>query len=731
MASSLDSVYIPRFLHFVIVKRFKPVIFTEKRAKMKTIRAILIVFALVLLMFEGNVALGQSAKKNFVPQTPKLTSDLMTPEVLWSFGRIGSAQVSPDGKQILYDVTYFNIPENKSYRDLYLVPIEGGKCTRITDTPEKESEAAWRPDGKKIGYISTTSGEPQLWEINTDGTSPRQISKVTGGIAGFKYAPDMKHIFYVGTVKLDQDVHDKYPDLPLANARLYDDLMYRHWDTWSDGTYQHIFVANYSETGLSGEKDIQQGERFDSPLKPNGGTEQVAWSADGKMLAYTCKKKVGKEYAFSTNSDIYLYNLENGTTKNLTEGMMGYDWNPAFSPDGKKIAWESMARDGYEADKLRLFVADLTTGKKEDCSLGFDQNAQSPTWSADSKTIWFLSDVKATDEIFKLDIASKKITRVTDGIHNYQSVEPAGDKLVASKVSMSQPAELYLVDPKTGQDKPLTSVNKGILDQLAIGKVESRWITTTDHKKMRAWVIYPPHFDPKKKYPALLFCEGGPQSTVSQFWSYRWNFQIMAANNYIIIAPNRRGLPGFGQAWNEQISGDYGGQNMKDYLTAIDTLAAEPYVDKNKLGAVGASYGGYSIYYLAGIHKGRFKAFISHSGIFNLEAMYSTTEEMWFVNWDNGGSYWDAKNAVAQNTYKNFSPHKLIQNWDTPMLVIHGERDYRIPYTQGMGAFNSARMKNIPAELLLFPEENHWILQAQNGILWQRVFFNWLDRWLK
>ena len=698
---------------------------------MKTILTVLLLLTASIFGSAENSANNQPVKKNFVPETPKLASDLMTPEVLWTFGRIGAANVSPDGKQVLYDVTCFNIKENKSYRDLYLVPADGGKSMRITDTPEKESEAAWRPDGKKIGYISTASGTPQLWEINPDGTAAVQISKVKDGISGFKYAPDQKHIFYISDVKVDKDVHDKYPDLPLANARLYDDIMYRHWDTWSDGTYQHVFIASYSEAGLTDHKDLQPGEQYDSPLKPNGGTEQIAWSADGKMIAYTCKKKAGKDYALSTNSDIYLYNLEKGTTTNLTEGMMGYDQNPAFSPDGKKIAWESMERDGYEADKQRLFVADLATGKKEDFTAGFDQNVQSLTWSADSKAIWFISDIRATDEIFKLDLSGKKISRITNGMHNYQSVALAGDKLVASRVSMSQPAELYLVDPKTGQDKALTSLNKGILDQLTLGEVKSRWITTTDNKKMRAWVIYPPHFDPKKKYPALLFCEGGPQSTVSQFWSYRWNFQMMAANNYIIIAPNRRGLPGFGQEWNEQISGDYGGQNMKDYLTAIDTLAAEPYVDKNRLGAVGASYGGYSIYYLAGIHNGRFKAFISHSGIFNLEAMYSTTEEMWFVNWDNGGSYWDKKNAIAQNTYKNFSPHKLVQNWDTPLLVIHGERDYRIPYTQGMGAFNSARLKNIPAELLLFPEENHWILQAQNGILWQRVFFEWLNRWLK
>lgn len=721
---------VDQFLHFVIVILSKSSIFAKKLPMRNLFPAVLIIAFASLATLEGN-AFAQNVKKNFVPETPVLKSDILTPEVLWSFGRVGSMQVSPDGTMVLYDVTYFNIPENKSYRDLYLVPVAGGQSTRITDTPEKESEAAWRPDGKKIGYISTTSGEPQLWEINPDGSSPRQVTRAREGISGFKYAPDMKHIFYIGSVKVDKDVHDRYPDLPLANARLYDDIMYRHWDTWSDGTYQHVFVATYSENGISGEKDIQSGERYDSPLKPYGGSEQIAWSADSRMLAYTCKKKAGKEYAVSTNSDIYIYNLEEGTTRNLTEGMMGYDQNPVFSPDGKKIAWESMARDGYEADKTRLFIADLTTGEKKDYSEGFDQNVQNLAWSADSRTIWFISDIKATDEIFKLDLTSGKFKRITDGIHNYQNVLTAGNKLVASRVSMSQPAEIYQVDPENGTDKPLTYVNKKLLDQLSFGKVESRWITTSDNKKMRAWVIYPPHFDPKKKYPGLLFCEGGPQSTVSQFWSYRWNFQMMAASNYVIIAPNRRGLPGFGQEWNEQISGDYGGQNMKDYLTAIDTLAAEPYIDKSKLGAVGASYGGYSIYYLAGIHQGRFKAFISHSGIFNLEALYSTTEEMWFVNWDNGGSYWDAKNAVAQNTYKNFSPHKLVQNWDTPMLVIHGERDYRIPYTQGMGAFNSARLKDIPAELLLFPEENHWILQAQNGILWQRVFADWLNRWLK
>ena len=671
------------------------------------------------------------AKNNYLPGTPKLSSDLMTPEVLWSFGRVGGTQVSPDGKSVIYGVTFFNIPENKSYRDIYLVPVSGGAAMRLTDTPEKEGEEQWRPDGKKIGYISSKSGSEQLWEMNPDGTGNTQVSNVPEGISGFKYSPDLKNIVYIKSVRLDKDIHDLFSDLPLANARLETDLMYRHWDSWHDYTYQHVVIAKYSETVLSGDKDIMLNERFDSPMKPMGGIEQINWSPDGKTVAYTCKKKVGKEYAISTNSDIYLYDLEAGTTTNLTVGMMGYDIDPLYSPDGTMIAWESMARDGYEADKNRLFIADLKTGVKKDYSAGFDQDVKGLTWTKDSKSIYFVSDIHATDEIFRLDVAGAKILRVTEGVHDYQDVHIAGDQLIATKVSMSHPAEIYRVDPATGKDEPITTATKGILDQLTFGKVESRWITTTDKKKMQVWVIYPPHFDPSKKYPALLYCEGGPQSTVSQFWSYRWNFQMMAANGYIIVAPNRRGLPGFGQEWNEQISGDYGGQNMKDYLTAIDTLAKEPFIDKNRLGAVGASYGGYSVYYLAGHHQKRFKAFISHCGIFNLEAMYSTTEEVWFTNWDNGGAYWDLNNKVAQNTYKNFSPHKFVQNWDTPILVITGEKDLRIPYTQGMGAFNSAKLKGIPAEFLFFPDESHWVLKAQNGILWQRVFFQWLDKWLK
>jgi dipeptidyl aminopeptidase/acylaminoacyl peptidase len=683
-----------------------------------------------LLFFSCTKRETSSTSKNYLPETPKLTSDIMTPEVLWSFGRLGEAQVSPNGKTVLYTVSYYNIEENKSYRDIYTIPVSGGDAKNLTNTGVNESNAVWRPDGKKIGFLSSASGSVQLWEMSPNGKKATQISNIEGGISGFNYSPDQSKIFYLKSVKLDESVNDLFPDLPKANARLENDIMYRHWDSWHDYTYNHIFVADYKNGKIGEGKDIMEGERFDSPMKPFGGNEQIAWSPDGKTLAYTCKKKVGKEYAVSTNSDIYLYNIETGKTINFTSGMMGYDQNPVFSPDGKKIAWESMERDGYEADKVRLFVADLATSEKKDFSENFDQNASGLNWSTDGKLIYFVSNIKATEEIFRLDLTNGTFARLTDGIHDYSNVMVAGEKLLAQKVSMSQPAELYVVDPVTGKDEALTSINKGILDQLTFGEVEERWLETTDGKQMHTWVIYPPHFDPSKKYPTLLYNQGGPQGTVSQFWSYRWNFQMMAANGYIIVAPNRRGLPGFGQEWNEQISKDYGGQNIKDLLTAIDEVSKESYVDRDKLGAVGASYGGFSVMYLAGNHEKRFKAFIAHDGIFNFEHMYTTTEEMWFVNWDYGGAYWDKSNATAQRSY-SFSPHYFVQNWDTPILIIQGEKDYRVPSEQGMAAFNAAILRGVPAQMLYLPEENHWVLKPQNGILWQRVFFNWLDKWLK
>ena len=687
---------------------------------------LLILFTVMTL--SGSVEL--KAQDGFVPETPKLTSNLMTPEALWSIGRISGEVVSPDQTKVLYGVTYYSAEKNKGFKDLYIYDLKTKATSRITNSAENEGSATWRPDGKKIGYLSNQSGSSQLWEMNPDGSGKKQITFVDGDVADFKYFPNGSKVILSKAVKIDQSVNDIYPDLPMANARLETDIMYRHWDSWHDYTYNHLFIADYNENGIHDAKDIMPGERFDSPMKPFGGMEQIAISPDNKIVAYTCKKKVGKEYAFSTNSEIWFYNMTTGETKNFTEGIMGYDQNPVFSPDGTTIAWESMERDGYESDQARLFIADVKTGKRTNLFENFEESAASITWAADGKTIYFISDIQATDEIFSIDIASKKIKRITNGIHNYKSIQLAGNQLVAKKVSMSQPDELYTVSLQSGTDEAITEVTKPIMSQLTMGKVEKRWMKTTDGKQMLVWMIFPPDFDPQKKYPTLLYCEGGPQSTVSQFWSFRWNFQMMAANGYIIVAPNRRGLPGFGKEWLEQISKDYGGQNIQDYLTAIDEAAKEPYVDASRLGAVGASYGGFSVYYLAGHHEKRFKAFISHCGMFNFEQMYTTTEEMWFENWDMGGAYWDKGNQVAQRSF-SFSPHKFVDKWDTPILVIEGENDYRIPFTQGMAAYNAAIMRGIPAEFLLLKDENHWVLKPQNGILWQRTFFKWLDKWLK
>ncbi len=660
----------------------------------------------------------------------KLTSDIMTPEVLWSFGRLSEVDISPDKKTLLYGIAYYDIPQNKGNRELYTMSIDGKDLKQISQTPKSEYNALWRPDGKVIAFMYTDDkGGMQMWEMNPDGSNRKQISTIEGGITGFKYSPDGKKIVYARELPLVKQVVDVYPDLPKANARIINDLMYRHWDTWTD-SYSHIFIADYDGSKLSNDVDIMKDEEYDSPNKPFGGMEQISWTPDNKNVAYTCVKKKGKAYAISTNSDIYLYNLESKTTKNITEGMMGYDNNPTFSPDGKKMTWESMERDGYESDKTRLYVMDMESGAKTDYSKDFDQNSNGMTWSEDGKSIFFVSDKHATDQIYRLDLEGGKITKLTEGVHNYLTVEQIDNVLITTRQSMSKPTEIYAVNPTDGKDTELSLVNKDLLTQLSLPTVEERWIKTTDNKDMQTWIIYPPKFDKSKKYPTILYCEGGPQSTISQFWSYRWNFMMMASNGYIIVAPNRRGLPGFGKEWNEQISGDYGGQNMKDYLSAIDAMTKEPFVDKDKLGCIGASYGGFSVYWLAGNHNKRFKAFISHDGIFNLEAQYLETEEMWFANWDLGGPFWDKNNKTAQKTYAT-SPHKYVDKWDTPILCITGGLDFRISYTQAMQAFNAAILRDIPAKFLYLPEENHWVLQPQNGILWQREFKGWLDKWLK
>ncbi len=659
----------------------------------------------------------------------KLETDRLTPEVLWALGRVGEFEVSPDNKQVLFSITYYDVDRNKSNREIYLMGIDGKDLKQLTQTPQNEFNYTWRPDGKKIGYISTADGSAQMWEMNPDGTGKTRISDFEGGINGFKYSADGNKVAFSAEVKIpDPYIDPLFEGLPLTEGKVYNKMMFRHWDSWRD-TYSHLFIADMEGGKFTNPIDLMPGEPFDFPNKPFGGMEEMSWHPGGKSIAYSCHKKDGRDYAISTNSDIYIYDLDSKQTSLLTKGMMGYDLAPVYSPDGKYIAWSSMERDGYEADKLRLMVFNLDTKSRVDYTGYFDNDAEHLVWADDSQSIYFVSYWYGSKEVFNLNL-NGTITQLTNGVHDFTAAQPAGDVIIATMTSMSLPAEIFSIPVKGGKETQLTFTNKEILDQLTLSKVEKRFIATTDGQKMLTWVIYPPHFDERKQYPALLYCQGGPQNAVSQFWSYRWNFQMMGANDYIVVAPNRRGVPGFGQAWKEQISGDYGGQNMKDLLAAIDEVSKEPYIDRNRLGAVGASYGGFTVYWLAGHHEKRFKAFIAHDGMFNIESAYLETEEQWFPNFDLGGAPWEKDNPVAQKSYAN-SPHLFIKNWDTPILVSHGELDYRVVATQGIMAFNAAQLMGIPSQLIYFPDENHWVLKPQNGVLWQRTFFAWLDQWLK
>jgi len=679
-----------------------------------------------------DVNVKETGDKNLIGKSDiRIKDGRMTPEALWAMGRIGGMNVSPDGKKVVYTVAYYSVPENKSNREVFVMNADGSDNKQITKTGFAENEAVWIKGGTKIAFLCNESGSSQLWEMNPDGTDRKRLSDYDKDIEGFAFSPDEKKVLFISQVKTVNSTADKYPDLDKATGVIITDLMYKHWDEWVT-TAPHPFVADFDGKSISNPVDVMEGELFESPMKPFGGIEQLAWNTTSDKIAYTSRKKTGKEYAISTNSDIYVYDLNTKQTTNITEENKGYDTNPTYSPDGKSIAWLSMERDGYEADQNRLMVMNLETGEKTFVSKDFDSNVDSYCWSADCKRIYFTGVWHGESQVYQIDLANgNKITLLTEGMYDYASVALLGDKLIAQRHSMSMGDEIYSID-LTGDHTvtQLTFENKHIYDQLTMGKVEERWMKTTDGKQMLTWVIYPPQFDPNKKYPTLLFCEGGPQSPVSQFWSYRWNFQIMAANDYIIVAPNRRGLPGFGLEWNEAVSGDYGGQCMKDYFTAIDEVAKEPYVNKDRLGCVGASFGGFSVYWLAGHHDKRFKAFIAHDGIFNMEMQYLETEEMWFANWDMGGAYWEKQNATAQRTFAN-SPHKFVDKWDTPILCIHGEKDYRILANQGMAAFNAAVLRGVPAELLIYPDENHWVLKPQNDVLWQRTFFEWLDMWLK
>jgi dipeptidyl aminopeptidase/acylaminoacyl peptidase len=654
----------------------------------------------------------------------------VTPELLWKFGRVGEMKLSPDGKTVVYSVTRHSISANRGYTDLFSVPAAGGEAKHLTTFTGAEFNPRWRPDGKKIGFLSDEDETVQIWEMNPDGTEQVKVSEIPDGINSFEYSPDGSRVLYCKDVKVRMTPQEVHTDLPKSDVYMSTELMYRHWNHWEDANVSHVFYSEIKDGKIGAGKDIMEDEPYDSPLSPNFEGEEISWSSDGKSIAYTCKKMTPNEFAISTNSDIYLYNIESGKTENLTEGMPGYDKYPCFSPDGKYMIWQSMATPGYESDKQRMYLLDIVTKEKKDLTEIFDQNAGGFQWSSDSKKIYFVSGIRATEQIYTVDLETGFIKQLTFGKHDYTTICLSGNVMIGGKMSIAMATEIFNVSIADGKETQITFTNKNIYDNVKMAASVERWVTTTDNKKMLVWFIYPPDFDSTKKYPALLYCQGGPQGTVSQFFSYRWNFQIMAANGYIIVAPNRRGLPSFGQEWNRQISGDYGGQNMKDYFSAIDDAKNESYVDGDHLGCVGASYGGFSVYWLAGHHQKRFKAFIAHCGMFNLESQYAETEEEFFTNFDLGGPFWDKNNKVAQNTYAN-SPHKFVQNWDTPIMMISGGYDFRIPYTESLQAFNCAQLRGIPSKLLIFPNETHFVLKPQNSILWQREFFAWLDKWLK
>ena len=715
------------------------------------------ILAAAALTMSGTMANAQTMiEKNNI----KVENHLMTPEALWAMGRIGGAEASPNGKQIVYQVGYYSVKENKGHQMLFIMDANGKNQKALTTDAKSESDATWIADGKKIAFIRNG----QLWSMNPDGTDRKQLTHDKAGIEGFRFSPDGKKVILIKELPYHGTIKENPSDLPLATGRLVTDMNYRHWDHYVESIL-HPFVAEVAEDGTVNEgEDILKGEPYECPMAPFGGIEQLAWSPDSKTIAYTCRKKEGLLYAISTDSDIYLYNIGTRETKNLckeagyvepkvdaTKSMKhqavnapenlknnpGYDTNPQFSADGKYIAWQSMARDGYESDRNRLCIYDLATGKKNYVTEKFDSNVEGFTWNKDNKSLTFIGVWHGTLNLYQTNFKGE-VKQITNDWADYGSVSLAnnGNKILATRASMSHPTDIYMMTPgknaKTTKVEQITRENDHILNQLNLGKCEQRWVKTTDGKQMLVWIMLPANFDASKKYPTLLFCEGGPQSPVSQFWSYRWNIQIMAANGYVVVLPNRRGLPGFGSEWNEEVSGDWTGQCMNDYLSAIDDATANlPYVDKDRLGCVGASFGGFSVYYLAGHHDKRFKAFLAHDGAFNLESMYTDTEEVWFSNWEYDDAYWNKDRTVnAKKTYEN-SPHKFVDKWDTPILCIHGEKDYRINASQGMGAFNAARLRGIPAELLIFPDENHWVLKPQNGILWQRTFFGWLDKWLK
>ena len=681
----------------------------------------LVPVVLLALLFSASCKQKAPVAKETSPQfNNQLTAEekaggIMTPEIMWKFGRLGTFTLSPDGSTVLYTVTDIDLQSEARRTNIFKITTAGGDPVQLTS--EGGSSPQWFNDGKSIAFVN----KGNLCSMNADGSEQKTVSGLSD-FEIFSVSPQGNKIYFTKRVKMDQTANEKH-NLPKAKVRIINDLMYRHWNYWSDFSYSHIFVAKFSGNAVLEEKDIMEGQRFESPTSPYFDEGEISWSPDGSYIAYTSKRLNGIADARSTNSDIFLYELASSKEINITDGNRGYDKNPVFSPDGSKIAFQSMERDGDESDLDRLFVYDMKDGKRTWVSKGWDFDVENITWAND-QTIYFTCAYLGTSQIFKTNTSDSGVDKVTEGIHDIGPLNLKSGVLVAGLVSMSMAPEVSVVDMTTGQVKQISFINKAVYESIKMGKVEERYIKTKDHKDLQMWIIYPPDFEPAKKYPALLFCNGGPQTPIGQFWSYRWNFQMMASKGYIVIAPNRRGNSGFGQVWKEQISGDYGGLNIQDYLDATDTMAKEPFVDAARMGAVGASYGGYSVFYLAGFHAGRYKAFISHCGMFNFTSWYGSTEELWLPDKDLEGPYW-----IGAKSY-TYSPHLMVDNWDTPILIITGANDFRIPYTQSLEAFQAAQLHGVPSRLLFFEDEYHWVIKPQNAVIWQREFFEWLDTYL-
>ena len=651
----------------------------------------------------------------------------MTPDLLWNLGRVTLEDISPDGKTALGGVTFFDIDENRGTKLIYEIPSTGGTATLLVQGEKSISSAGyidenlvWFLHAGQL-YLKNKNQITQLTNLERPILSAKVV-RLTNGNIRILAVMEVAHPSHL----------PRYKTLTRAKFRIYDDLMYRHWNEWEDHKVQHIFYADVSPSSESIEfsafSDILGGEPYDAPLKPFGGAEQYTTTADGRFIFYTCKKLTGRDYAVSTNSDIYRFEVASGITTNITPEHKGYDVSPVLSPDGRFLAYLSMENDGYESDVTRLMIYNVQTGATR---LAIDNMYFHDVVWEDNGSILVTYDDSATVQIGRVTLDQRKnqynFRPVTSGWYNYGSLRAAAGTILASRMDMNHAPEIFKID-RRGKVTQITQVNTGVYNVIQKPKVTRRFVTTSDGRQMLVWVILPPDFDETKKYPVLLYCQGGPQSPVSQFYSFRWNFQVMASQGYIVVAPNRRGVPGFGKEWNEAISGDWGGQPMRDYLSAIDHVASEPWADEYRMGAVGASYGGYSVYMLAGIHEGRFKALISHCGLFHMESWYGTTEELFFANWDLGGNYWQ---QPVPESYTRFSPHLYVDQWTAPLLVIHGELDYRVPVEQGLQAYQAARLRNLPARLLLFPDEGHWVLKPQNALIWHSEFFRFLDSYLK